>query len=90
MVYRAADPAALIVVPLDALTAVFHRASGITHLLAEPAPEMLAALAGDWLSIDMLMGRLARDFDLVDADRAALAARLDELVGAGLVTAASA
>lgn len=90
MIYRAADPAALIVVPLDALTAVFHRASGITHLLAEPAPEMLAMLGGDGLSLDALLERLAGAFDLIDADRAALAARLDELVAAGLVTAAAA
>ena len=90
MIYRAADPAALIVVPLDALTAVFHRASSITHLLAEPAPEMLAMLGGDGLSLDALLERLAGAFDLIDADRAALAARLDELVAVGLVTAAAA
>lgn len=85
MIYRAADPAALLVEPLDGLTAVFHRASGITHLLAEPAPEMLAALACEGLTLAALMARLAADYDLVDAEPEALLARLEELVEAGLV-----
>lgn len=86
--FRAAPPDALIAAPLDDFTAVYHRASGITHLLTAPAPEILAALAGAPLSIEDLLGVLARDYALADADRAALAARLDELVAAGLVVSA--
>ena len=72
--------------PLDAgLTAVFHRSSGITHLLAEPAPEIVAALGRDWIGAADLLARLADRFDLVEADGAMLRARLDELVAAGLV-----
>ena len=71
--------------PLDAFTAVYHRRSGITHLLTEPAPQILAILGEAGLSLDALIDRLAGDFDLADATRPALAARLDELVAAGLV-----
>ena len=40
-IYRAASPDSLIVVPVDLLTAIYHRASGQTHLMASPAPEIL-------------------------------------------------
>jgi PqqD family protein of HPr-rel-A system len=78
---------ALLTTPLDLLTAVYHRPSGITHLLAAPAPEILDALGGEWLDLDTLLARLAARFELADADAPALAARLDELVAAGLVEA---
>lgn len=88
MLYRAPTADAVLVAPLDAFTAVFHRASGITHLLTEPAPQILAALGEEGMTLDALLARLAIDYDLADADRDALAARLDELVVAGLVAAA--
>lgn len=75
----------LLIAPLDEFTAVYHRASGITHLLTEPAPQILAALGEGPVSLDALLARLARDFDLTDGTREALAARLDELVEVGLV-----
>ncbi|WP_267386968.1 HPr-rel-A system PqqD family peptide chaperone [Sphingomonas sp. GC_Shp_3] len=87
-VYRAASPDVLRIVPLDAFTAIYHRASGITHLVAPPAPEILAALAPAGLTLTGLIVRLAQDYDLLDADEDALAARLDELVAAGLVSTA--
>lgn len=86
--WRAPPAGATAAVRLDALTALYHRPSGTTHLLASPAPEILAALAGEPLTLDALLERLAADYDLVDADRAALAARLEELAAAGLVAAA--
>lgn len=85
--FRAADPETLRVVALDELTLVYHRTSGITHVLAPPAPEILAALAAA-LTLDDLLARLSVDFDLLDGGREALAARLDELIAAGLVSAA--
>nr|WP_197978299.1 HPr-rel-A system PqqD family peptide chaperone [Sphingomonas sp. CFBP 13603] len=75
----------MLIAPLDEFTAVYHRASGITHLLTEPAPQILAILGEGTLSLDALLGRLGDDYDLEDADRDALAARLDELIEAGLV-----
>ncbi len=83
--YRAAPPETMLAVQLDLLTAIYHRASGQTHLMASPAPEILAALADGEMTADALLERLRKDYDLADDDGAALAARLDELVGTGLV-----
>ena len=83
--YRAPPEGLLLVAPLDEFTAVYHRASGITHLLTEPAPQILAILGEGALSLDALLDQLARDYDLTDGTREALAARLEELVEAGLV-----
>lgn len=77
----------LLAEPLDALVAVFHRPSGTTHLLAPPAPEILDLLGREALTLDALLARMAADYALVDADPAALAERVEELVDAGLVQA---
>ncbi len=88
MLYRADPPGALLHEPLDAFTAVFHRPSGTTHLLASPAAEILAVLGREALSVDVLLERLEREYELVDADHQALIVRVQELVDAGLVQAA--
>ena len=82
--YRAASPATLRIVPLDSLTLIYHRASGITHVVDSPVPEILAALA-EPMDGATLLDALAERYDLVDADPMALAVRLDELAAAGLV-----
>ena len=82
--FRAA--ADVVAVPLDALTALYHRASGTTHLVASPAPEILAALGDAGLTREALLARLAADYELSEAE--GLNARLAELVEAGLVAAA--
>lgn len=83
--YRAAPSDSLVVVPIDLLTAIYHRGSGQTHLMASPAPEILQALADVPLDAGALLAKLRADYDLIDADAAALTARLDELVETGLV-----
>lgn len=84
-VYRS-DPAdAVRIVPLDGLTLLFHRPSGLTHFLASPAPEILEALASAPADASALAARLAARFDLGDGAVEALAARLGELEAAGLV-----
>ena len=80
--YRAAAPATLIAAALPPFTALYHRASGTTHLLAQPAPEILHALADGALSAAALRDRLAAAYELEDG---ALDERLAELVAAGLV-----
>ncbi|HSX56909.1 MAG TPA: HPr-rel-A system PqqD family peptide chaperone [Sphingomonas sp.] len=86
--YRAAAAATLRIVPLDVLTLIYHRASGITHVVDSPVPELLDALGEQALTLDETLAALAAAHDLIDPDRDALAARLDELVVAGLVEAA--
>jgi PqqD family protein of HPr-rel-A system len=83
--YRAADPRTLRIVPLDALTLVYHRASGITHIVDAPVPEILETLGAEALAADELLIRLSERFELADADGDALTARLGELAAVGLV-----
>jgi PqqD family protein of HPr-rel-A system len=83
--YRAAAPETLRIVPLDALTLVYHRPSGITHIVDAPVPEILETLGRQPLSAPDLLAKLGEAFDLADADPDALTARLDELAAVGLV-----
>lgn len=85
VVYRAAPAHSLRIVPIDVLSAVFHRPSGITHLVIAPAPEILAALGDTPMTAEALLAKLVADYDLGEDE--ALVARLDELVVAGLVEA---
>ena len=83
--YRAAPAEAWVAVELEPFTALYHRPSGATHLLVEPAPQLLGALADEALTLPALRARLEAMFDLAEGDNAALEARLEELVTAGLV-----
>ena len=82
--YIADDESQIRKVELDGLTALFHVPSGMTHIVAPPAPQILEALAGRPADLKELVRRLSRNFD-VDGAEGALAARLDELEAAGLV-----
>lgn len=81
--YRACRVETLRIDRLDDFTLVYHRASGITHLLTAPAPEILATLGEAGRTLPDLAARLAEEYDLAEA--AGLSARIDELVAAGLV-----
>jgi len=84
--FRAEPADQILVTPLDSLTLVYQRRSGITHIVAEPAPEILAVMGTDALTVDEVAQRLAMQFDF-DGTQAAdvLAARLNELADIGLV-----
>ena len=86
--YRMARPEDLRIAHLDSFMAIYHRSSGITHLVTAPAPEILAALGEAGMTFAALRGTLSDDYELGDLDDAALAARLEELVAAGLVSTA--
>lgn len=86
--YRMARAESLRIVHLDSFAAVYHRASGITHLITAPAPEILAALGEAGRTRGDVLARLANDYALGDADAETLLARLDELVASGLVSTA--
>lgn len=81
--FAAPLPACLLTIELDGLTAVYHRSSGMTHLLAEPMPQILDALRDGALTIDDLLMQLGLDTD--DTALAALTARLQEMEASGLV-----
>ena len=83
MTYHADPPEGLRVVALDSLTAIYHRASGQTHIVAEPMPEILAVLTAGKCTIATLIQRLGLPEDA--ETRALLTARLDELITTGLV-----
>ncbi len=84
--YIADAPEARTAVALESLVAVFHAPSGMTHLLAPPAPEILEALQQGPADADTTLARLIERHDLDQADaRPAIAARLAELEAGGLV-----
>ncbi|WP_033921282.1 HPr-rel-A system PqqD family peptide chaperone [Sphingomonas sp. 37zxx] len=85
MQYRAGARAALRIVPLDLLTLIYHRASGQTHVVASPVPEILDVLADEAMDVPALLAALAARYELGDADADALTARLEELAAVGLV-----
>ena len=73
-------------VALDGLTLLFHTPSGMTHIVAAPAPEILDALRGGPADAAELIRRLRLRFDFEgNESEAAIHARLDELEAAGLV-----
>jgi PqqD family protein of HPr-rel-A system len=88
--YRADPPEARIMVDLEGMSAIFHRPSGITHLLASPAPEILALLSGEAGDAAEIAARLAARFEIEaeDAIDAVIADRLAELEAAGLIARA--
>ncbi len=89
--YRAEPADARIVVALDAMTLIYQRRSGITHIVADPVPQILEAMATGTDSapcdIALIAARLSALYDLGDADeaKAVIAARLAELAELGLV-----
>jgi PqqD family protein of HPr-rel-A system len=79
-----ADPASAVrSVELDGLTALFHEPSGMTHIVAPPAPQILDALREGPADAAELLCRLRAKFDFEGEE--AIHARLDELETAGLV-----
>lgn len=86
--FRAPPADALLLRELDGLFALFHRPSGMTHLLASPAPELLELLGERALTRHELLDALVVRYDVPDAAADLLDARLDELIAVGLVHAA--
>ena len=84
--YIADPPESVRSVALENLVAVYHAPSGMTHLLAPPAPQILAALAAGPADAAQIVARIGADFEVEAEDpAAAIAARLAELEAAGLV-----
>jgi PqqD family protein of HPr-rel-A system len=83
LTYRADPPEGLRIVPLDSLTVIYHRASGQTHVVAEPMPEILAAFGEGTADLSDLVTRLG--LPETSETRGLLSERLEELVATGLV-----
>ena len=85
--YRAAPAGDLIVRPLDIMTLVYQRRSGITHIVAEPVPQILEAMAGGTWNIPQIIQRLSALFDFETGAQTDLiiAERLEELADLGLL-----
>jgi len=85
-VYIADEEAELTSVSLDGLCLLFHAPSGMTHIVATPAPEILAMLRSGPADAAELLRRLSAHYAFEgEAAAGALAARLEELESAGLV-----
>ncbi len=88
--YRAEGNGDIIVETLDMITLVYQRRSGITHMVAEPMPQILAAFGDDALTIVELTKLLADQFELGDDSNdivEVITARIQELETLGLVIA---
>ena len=84
--YAADPPETHRIVELEGLTLIYHRRSGLTHILAPPAPQILAALAAGPAGAEEIVARIGADFEVeADDPAAAITARLAELEAAGLV-----
>lgn len=81
------DPeSAVSTVALDGLSVLFHAPSGMTHIVAAPAPQILDALRIGPADAGELLARLRAWYDFEGDDVAdAIDARLEELEAAGLV-----
>ncbi|MDB5693054.1 MAG: HPr-rel-A system PqqD family peptide chaperone, partial [Alphaproteobacteria bacterium] len=66
--FIADPPDAVRQVPLDGLTALYHRPSGLTHILAAPAPQILDALAGRAGDAAEIAERISADFEIEAED----------------------
>ncbi|HMS21934.1 HPr-rel-A system PqqD family peptide chaperone [uncultured Sphingorhabdus sp.] len=87
-----AEPAeARIVDPLDMITLIYQRRSGITHMVGEPVPQMLEAMGSDAVDAATLASRLEASFDLGGQHDAValITERLEELAELGLVERSS-
>jgi PqqD family protein of HPr-rel-A system len=84
--YRAEPDEQRLIEPLDSMTLIYQRRSGITHIVAEPVPEILAAMGSDAVDAKTVAERLAVEFEMNAGDaEAVVAARLEELASLGLI-----
>ena len=74
-------------VELDGLSVLYHSPSGMTHIVAPPAPQILAALRLGPADPGEILARMRAWYDLEEDEAAeAIEARIEELEAAGLVS----
>ena len=62
--YKAEPADQRLIEPLDSMTLIYQRRSGLTHIVAEPVPEILAAMAED--ALDAAVGCSSGWHDMFD------------------------
>lgn len=86
-VYRADPESCVRGVALDGLSVLYHEPSGMTHIVAPPAPQILEVLRMGPADSGELLARMRAWYDLEEESAAdAIEARLEELEAAGLVS----
>ena len=88
MQYRVEPGIAWLAHELGPMTLLYHRRSGITHMVSEPVPQILDALnATGPADAGAVARHLAAHFELSAEGgiEAIVAARLEELAGLGLI-----
>lgn len=83
--FAAPPPGACLCEKAEGMMLLYHRTSGQTHILVEPAPQILDALADAPLTEAELLAALEADFEVNSPD--VIGERLSELIAAGLVSA---
>jgi len=74
-------------VDLDGLSVLFHAPSGMTHIVAPPAPQILEALRLGPADAGEILARMRAWYDLEEEQAAdSIEARIEELEAAGLVS----
>jgi PqqD family protein of HPr-rel-A system len=95
--YRALPQDAVLSVPLGMFSACYLRRTGQTHLIVQPAPQIVEALGAGPADAALVIERLSSDYDLASNEDPAAASdpgaalalvgeALDELSALGLVT----
>jgi len=89
--YKMRDAGNLIMQHLDYMSILYDRLSGITHVIAEPAPQIIEALGQDTLSPSQIEQVLKKQYDIQPFDgketenlEDIINARLEEFVELGL------
>ena len=85
--YKAEPALDRIVHSLDMMTLIYQRRSGITHIVADPVPQILDVMGDMPCDVALISARMAARYDLGDAQEAnaIISARLEELAELGLV-----
>lgn len=86
--YRPDQGEAIATCVLDDITILYHRASGQSHMVISPVPEIMEALGeADSATAQEVRARLARRYDLASAEDVIpeIEAHLDDLLELGLV-----
>ncbi len=89
--YKMRNVSNLILQHLDYMSLLYDRQSGITHIIAEPAPQIIEALGHDAMKPSQIERILKKQYDIQafedgnsDSFEEIIAARLDEFVALGL------